>query len=54
MYKSVPIKNTTFQHYNSSISRITFEKKDIIIIQYLNSFECLQENLWIPRNTFDI
>ena len=54
LFKLLPIKNTTFQHYNSSISRITFEKKDIIIIQYLNSFEYLPENLRIPRTTFDI
>ena len=33
---------------------ITFEKKDMIIIQYLNSFEYLPENLRIPRTTFDI
>ena len=27
LFKLLPIKNTTFQHYNSSISRITFKKK---------------------------
>ena len=54
LFKLLPIKNTTFQHYNSSISRITFEKKDLIIIQYLNSFEYLPENLRIPRPGFDI
>ena len=54
LFKLLPIKNTTFQHYNSSISRITFEKKDLIIIQYLNSFVYLPENLRIPRPGFDI
>ena len=33
---------------------ISFEKKDMIIIQYLNSFEYLPENLRIPRPGFDI
>ena len=33
---------------------ISFEKKDRIIIQYLNSFEYLPESLRIPRPGFDI
>ena len=43
-----------FQHYNSSISRISFKKNNKIIIQYLNSFEYLPEDLRIPRPDFDI
>ncbi len=54
LFKLLPSKNMMFQHYNSSISRISFEKKDMIIIQYLNSFEYLPENLRIPRPGFDI
>ena len=33
---------------------ISFEKKDRIIIQYLNSFEYLPKSLRIPRPGFDI
>ena len=54
LFKLQPSKNMMFQHYNSSISRISFEKIDKIIIQYLNSFEYLPEVLRIPRPGFDI
>ena len=54
LFKLQPSKNMMFQHYNSSISRISFEKIDKIIIQYLNSFEYLPEDLRIPRPGFDI
>jgi len=54
LFKLLPSKKMMFQHYNSGISRISFEKKDRIIIQYLNSFEYLPENLRIPRPGFDI
>ena len=54
LFKLQPSNNMMFQHYNSSISRISFEKKNRIIIQYLNSFEYLPENLRIPRPGFDI
>ncbi|MBT4183903.1 histidine phosphatase family protein [bacterium] len=54
LFKLHPSKKMMFQHYNSSISRISFEKKDRIIIQYLNSFEYLPKSLRIPRPGFDI
>ena len=54
LFKLQPSKNMMFQHYNSSISRISFEKIDKIIIQYLNSFEYLPEDLRIPRPGFNI
>ena len=54
LFKLEPSKNMMFQHYNSSISRISFKKIDKIIIQYLNSFEYLPEDLRIPRPGFDI
>lgn len=54
LFKLQPSKNMMFQHYNSSISRISFKKNNKIIIQYLNSFEYLPEDLRIPRPDFDI
>ena len=54
LFKLLPSKKMMFQHYNSGISRISFEKKDRIIIQYLNSFEYLPESPRIHRPGFDI
>ncbi|MCH2271200.1 MAG: hypothetical protein MK510_11870 [SAR324 cluster bacterium] len=54
LFKLLPSKKMMFQRYNSRISRISFEKKDRIIIQYLNFFEYLPESLRIPHPGFDI
>ena len=44
-----PAEGTAFQSYNCSISRITFKNDEKIMIQYLNHFSFLPENLRVYR-----
>ena len=44
-----PAEGTVFQSYNCSISQITFKNDKKIMIQYLNHFSFLPENLRVSR-----
>ena len=49
-----PGEGTAFQTYNCSISQITFEKREKIVIQYLNQYDYLPKNLRVSRPKCDI
>ena len=54
LFNLKPAEGTAFQTYNCSISQITFEKKEKIVIQYLNQYDYLPKNLRVSRPKCDI
>ena len=54
LFNLKPAEGTAFQTYNCSISQITFEKREKIVIQYLNKYDYLPKNLRVSRPKCDI